>query len=737
MSIFSPKKGVDGKEVSTSERNQLVGESVLALAVVLVAIKLGKALAEFYFDNPPAALRDIRASWLLRIAAATTVVFVVTRRYWPRWKWIFSLLPFALLVPAKVIQALLRRSPEMAYVWFPEMVGQFRNLLLLTAYLLRRDVIFLASFAIIVSVASRFTPARYFRFLKIATRACIVALLLISGIELASYCKIGVAGTGHLLAYFLTNAASLWPMLKPEIGITSMVALLSPLLVGVAAMVWVQRWYARLGIEPSRSLARAWPILGAILLLAVIFRAPRMDHRFDRFVDNTYLALDDLFPWGRSGQIEAVKEADQMPVLFDTSGATIRAGKNEAGNRKNVIIIMLESARASATSIANPKLDSTPFLAAFASRSAAVPDMYAVIPRTSAAWVAILDGIWPSTDEEMGAWSLNGERQTSSLPKLLATRGYSSAYFTSAHLNFGYDDELIKNEQFGAVFDADNLPSQGFQHPTFWGFEDRIMVAPSLAWVQQQRDRQNPFLLVMMTNIGHFDYEYPSTWKARSFGTGNPSYERYLNCMSYVDSVLKEFMDGLDRMGVLRSSIVIILGDHGESFGEHGPTAHSLELYDETLRIPAIIHADGLVRPGTAISGLRQEVDVMPTVLDALDMKAENATISGSSMLQPIPPDRPLYFSGALYSQATAMRKGGTKYIYNFGRIPVEAYAIDRDPSEQHDIAGTLPHAEIEKAEMDMLVWRERVSRAYRAQGERGAAVHSQAHAAAPMLPAR
>ena len=242
------------------------------------------------------------------------------------------------------------------------------------------------------------------------------------------------------------------------------------------------------------------------------------------------------------------------------------------------------------------------------------------------------------------------------------------------------------------------------------------MVQPSLDWVKQQRDKQSPFLLVMMTTVGHYDYRYPTTWKTRSFGVRDENYNRYLNCLSYVDSVMKDFMDGLEKLGVLHSSIVIILGDHGESFGEHGATAHSLDLYDETLRIPAIIHADGLVPPGTSIQGLRQEEDVLPTVVDALGLTLENATFSGTSLLKPVPADRTLYFSGALYSQATAMRKGGTKYIYNFGRIPTEVYAIDQDPKEQHDIASTLPHSAIEQAEMDLLVWRERVSRAYAAR---------------------
>jgi lipoteichoic acid synthase len=231
------------------------------------------------------------------------------------------------------------------------------------------------------------------------------------------------------------------------------------------------------------------------------------------------------------------------------------------------------------------------------------------------------------------------------------------------------------------------------------------MLEPSLDWVKQQRDKQRPFLLVMMTNVGHFDYKYPSNWQTKSFGNIDADYSRYLNCLGYIDSVIKDFIAGLEKMGVLRSSIVIILGDHGESFGEHGPRLHASLVYDETVKIPAILYADGVIPPGHSISGLRQQVD-------ALGLAVEDATLPGTSLLKPVPANRPLYFSGALDSEFMAMRRGGLKFVYNFERTPTEAYALERDPGERHDIAATLPRKVIEEAEMDMLVWRERVSRA-------------------------
>jgi len=704
------------------EKNCLIVQSTLALVIVVIGIKLGKLMFASIGDVGPHPLRTALSvtysSSLVRIAAVIAGGFLVGKVLCPRWKWLVATLPFVAFLLYKLVQALLTARPVRSYLLEkaevelrlipPLVVGAIR--IIFSA--IRLDVLFLASFAIFVYAVVTLVSPTYHRALRILLGTIIGLLLLVSGLELAHYSKTGVTGTGQLLRFFVTNAAGLWPMLQSQIDVISISALVAPLVVGLAVALLVHRWFARAERGSARRLTTLFPVVLALLLVTGFIHPVMRDRRFDRLVDNTYLGLKDMVPWRKAGQLEAMKRARQLPLLFDTSKAVLQARADATAAPRNVIIIMLESARASSTSIYEPALGTTPFLADFAKRGAVVPEMYSIIPRTSAAWVAVLHGIWPTTDNEMVDWVQGGQPRMKALPALLARRGYASAFFTTAHLTFFYDAPLIRNMQFESVYDGDTLPNRGFEHPTFWGFEDRMMLEPSLDWVKHQRDKQRPFLLVMMTNVGHFDYKYPSNWPTKSFGNIDAAYSSYLNCLGYIDSVIKDFIAGLEKMGVLRSSIVIILGDHGESFGEHGPRLHTMVVYDETLKIPAILYADGVIPPATSISGLRQQVDIMPTVLDLLGLTAEDATLPGTSLLKPVPADRPLYFSGALDSEFMAMRRGGLKFVYNFGRTPTESYALDRDPGERRDIAATLPREVIEKAEMDMLLWRERVSRA-------------------------
>jgi lipoteichoic acid synthase len=703
-------------------RDCLIAQTMVPLAVVVLGIKIGKLLF-VYFDlnDTRTALGFIYSPWLVCIAVAAVVALMVGIIVFPRRKWLLVVSPFIVLilaVLAKLVQAMLTGEPVVAYYrraahWLVLAAMQLRLILFLVVSVVRMDVMFLAFFGIFVYVAVTLTPATYQRLVRTLLAICTSCLLLISGLELAHYAKTGVTGTGRLLGFFLTNAANLLPMLRAQIDIVSIAALVGPLFVGWAIAFLFRRWYAAPERGSVPRLTKAFAVALALPVAAAFIHPLPRNHTFDRFVDNTYLGLRDLIPWRKAGELEAMKRASGLPILSDTSHTVLSARADAVARPRNVIIIMLESARAGSTSIYDPPKSTTPFLADFAKQGAVVPEMYAIIPRTSAAWVAVLHGIWPSPEDEITRWARKGQLGLKSLPAMLATRGYASAFFTSAHLTFGYDAPLIKNMRFDSVNYADTLPKRGFEQPTYWGFEDRIMVEPALDWVKQQRDKQTPFLLVMMTNIGHYDYRYPSTWQGRSFGTFEPSYNSYLNCLTYVDSVINEFVTGLEKLGALHSSLVIILGDHGESFGEHGPRGRSLLVYEETVKIPGIVYADGLVPPGTSISGLRQEIDVLPTVLDALGLTAEGATLPGTSLLRPVPDDRALYFFATLDSYSMAMRRGRMKFIYNFERTPTEAYAIDIDPGEQHDIAATLPHQTIEDAVMEMLVWRERTLRPF------------------------
>jgi len=103
----------------------------------------------------------------------------------------------------------------------------------------------------------------------------------------------------------------------------------------------------------------------------------------------------------------------------------------------------------------------------------------------------------------------------------------------------------------------------------------------------------------------------------------------YYAATSYVDAQIGKVLQALDDLDLARDTIVVLMGDHGWSLGEHGLWCkHSL--FDVATHTPLIIRAPGIV-PGVA-NGLVEFVDIYPTLLDMTGTPSP-AHLQGTSML--------------------------------------------------------------------------------------------------------
>ena len=91
-------------------------------------------------------------------------------------------------------------------------------------------------------------------------------------------------------------------------------------------------------------------------------------------------------------------------------------------------------------------------------------------------------------------------------------------------------------------------------------------------------------------------------------------------------------IESLRAGGVLEHTLVVVAGDHGEGFGEHQEHGHGIFCYDETLRVPLIFYAPGLLAGPRRVSARVGLVDVMPSVLDLLGAEVPPA-IQGRSFV--------------------------------------------------------------------------------------------------------
>ncbi len=100
----------------------------------------------------------------------------------------------------------------------------------------------------------------------------------------------------------------------------------------------------------------------------------------------------------------------------------------------------------------------------------------------------------------------------------------------------------------------------------------------------------------------------------------------------YLDHHLGELIDFLQCKGIFENTLLIILSDHGDNFGEHGLAGHQFCLYDSLLHVPLIMVYPNVIPSGRRISSLVSTIDIFPTILDILNIKGYRNDIQGRSL---------------------------------------------------------------------------------------------------------
>jgi N-acetylglucosamine-6-sulfatase len=198
-------------------------------------------------------------------------------------------------------------------------------------------------------------------------------------------------------------------------------------------------------------------------------------------------------------------------------------------------------------------------------------------------------------------------------------------------------------------------------------------------WVRQQRDGWHGV-----------DYAYHGAMEFDSF------YRRYAETLLAVDESVGRVLDYLERSNLAESTLLIYMSDNGFSLGEHG-LIDKRHAYEESIRVPMLAWAPGLIAPGTTVSELVRNIDVAPTILDLAGV-APPSDMDGRSVLTAVlarPGLKPVellyeyYWEYAFPHTPTvfALRGDRYKYIYYHGIWDIdELYDLRTDSLEQHNL---------------------------------------------------
>jgi arylsulfatase A-like enzyme len=159
---------------------------------------------------------------------------------------------------------------------------------------------------------------------------------------------------------------------------------------------------------------------------------------------------------------------------------------------------------------------------------------------------------------------------------------------------------------------------------------------------------------------------------------------RYAGEVSYVDGAIGELRAELERLGVADRTIIVVIGDHGESLGEHGIYFGHAGLYEASLRVPFVIWGPGRV-PQRRHDELVSSLDVAPTVLGLAGLPVPS-TMQGRDLFGDSPAASEIV-SVANHGRQIMLRDGRWKLIRTLeGFYYVDAFAPRAGDRELYDL---------------------------------------------------
>ncbi len=280
-----------------------------------------------------------------------------------------------------------------------------------------------------------------------------------------------------------------------------------------------------------------------------------------------------------------------LPELSSpTSGIAVRP--------RNLIVLTLDTMRADRLPAYGFQGFSTPALDRIAAEGLVIEEAFASAPLTLPSHASMFTGLQPPRHGVRDNASAPLAPEFTTLAEALRARGLRTAAFVASVV-------LAPGRGLDQGFDLYSAgdPSRCAGAPRRRRAGE--VVDEALSWLGIHD--AEPFFAWVHFFDTHRPYDLPNEFKDRHF-------DPYLAAIMYEDSQIARLVEYLEARKLLDSTLIVIVGDHGESLGDHGEDSHGIFLYQEALRVPFIVRGPGVAPQRVGM--VARLIDVMPTVLD-------------------------------------------------------------------------------------------------------------------------
>ena len=242
-------------------------------------------------------------------------------------------------------------------------------------------------------------------------------------------------------------------------------------------------------------------------------------------------------------------------------------------------------------------------------------------------------------------------------------------------------------------------------------------VDEAIQWLDGIGDQ--PFFVAMNLQNSHLPYPIPPQFPRR-FGPAKLDFtirfahfpkdkiqvvkDVYADSLAYVDVQIGRLFQYLKAKNKWENTVVVITGDHGQAFYEHGFASHASAIFNEVMSVPLLIRAPGL-KAGLE-HRLAQHVDIAPSILGLLGLPV-HPSFQGIDLFNTAPDSKRSAYLVAQTPDAYqyGIVRSGFKLIYDERQREYLLFNVAKDPGEKTDIAAAQPDLVKELAQR-LTTWR-------------------------------
>lgn len=337
----------------------------------------------------------------------------------------------------------------------------------------------------------------------------------------------------------------------------------------------------------------------------------------------------------------------------------------------NVLVIVWDAVRAENLSLLGYDRPTTPWLQTFATRGVSFEHAIAPAPYTLTTHASLFTGRWPH--QLKASWEQPLDEAVPTLADVLARRGYRTGIFSANHLFVTWEHGLLRgfahwNDYSRSAEEVARSSAlvkrlasfdwirSGIGRYDVLGRRTGDDIGNSfLSWMH--RDTSRPFFAFLNLYDAHSPYLPPHPFDSNLALPGTTASDlriarrraiddpvdftpiemaryraSYDGAIASTDAHTGAIMDSLERSGILKNTLVIILSDHGEAFGEHRTIGHGHDLYSDVTHVPLVAVLPGHIPAGVRVPGVVSVRDIPATIMDVAGFAGTTPALPGNTL---------------------------------------------------------------------------------------------------------